>query len=133
MDIRVDTQPDGSVILEKTDWKAPGFERLARAYSRILQAEVTLLDPDEIMDSGYSGFKVKTLNGFYVEVAAMLVNWRLMLVPVGVPSPVAERYWCFAGRDGASLARAMGQAALFDGSPDWAPEGFIRAWDRDVR
>lgn len=108
-------------------WRA----RIAAHYSAVIGIAVTVLDPGDPSQAGYDGFRVKTAGGYHADIFAMLVNWRLALTPVNVTLPVPKRYWCFGGRDGASLALAMGQAALWDGSPEWQPAGFTRAWNRD--
>ena len=105
--------------------------RIAANYTSILGLPVTVLDRDDPSQAGYDGFRVKIAGGYSADVLAMLVNWRLALVPQNEIMPIAKRYWCFGGRDAASLALALGQAALWDGSLDWQPAAFTRAWNRE--
>src|SRR5580700_1765432 len=104
MDMQLHEGPDGSVYLIEVDWPDSAYQRIAAQYSAILNTHVTVLSPGDPTATGYNGFRVKTAGGFHADVRAMLVNWRLALVPVGVQHPVPKRYWCYAGRDGLSLA-----------------------------
>lgn len=107
------------------------YERVAAQFSAIFGEPVSVLDVEDAYSTGYEGFRVKTLNGYHADVLSMLAGWRLTLVPVGAYEPVfaGMRFWCFEGKSAQSLALAMGQARLFDGSEDWAPCGFSRGWD----
>jgi hypothetical protein len=128
VDIEVTDSAGGGFRLVRHDWRSPDYQRIAAQFSAVLGLEVTVLNSADPVGSGYEGFRVKTVNGRHAEVAAMLACWHLMLVPAGVEYAVPRRYWCFGGRGVLSLALAMGQAAAFDGSDDWAPIGFSRAW-----
>src|SRR5512146_575820 len=101
-DIRLH-QEGSSVYAERVDWTDPVFQQIAAQYSDILGCDVRVLADDDTSSAGYSGFRVKTAGGYHADVYAMLVNWRLALVPEGQECPVPKRYWCFAGRDGISL------------------------------
>jgi hypothetical protein len=111
------------------DWADIAHQKLAERYSAILGTHVTVLDPTNETGAGYNGFRVKTAGGYHADVFAMIFSWRLALVPVDEVMPLPRWYWCYAGRDSASLALAMGNAALYDGSPGWRPIGFRKAWN----
>lgn len=129
-DVFLHLNPDGTAAWAALDWDSPVLGVIAAQYSDVLKCEVRVLAGDDETAAFRHGFRVKTAGGYHADVYGMLVNWRLALVPVETPVPVARRYWCYAGRGGETLALALASAALWDGTEDWEPSGFERAWNR---
>jgi hypothetical protein len=111
--------------------KALRFQRIADQFSAVLRYPVIVLNPEDPTTTGYEGFRVKTEKGYHADVLTMADEWRLALVPEGAYEPVFGiiRYWSFEGRAALVLARAVGQAASFDGSEEWHPIGYTYAWN----
>lgn len=75
-------------------------------------------------------FRVKTVDGFHIEVLPMFVNWRVHTLPVdGGPFAWSERFWCYEGRGQSSFVTAVLAAHAWDGGADTEPVGWVKSWD----
>jgi hypothetical protein len=85
--------------------------------------------PLERIDGGY---RVAETDECYIDVLAMLFNWRIAETPKDYPLTI-NRHWCYAGRDSATLLRAIGQARLWvalggDEPAGWNKNGQTGEW-----
>jgi hypothetical protein len=71
------------------------------------------------------GWRVKTnvAGTHYIDVLAMMFNFRIVETPVDCPL-VYDRYWCYEGRGAGSFVRTVLAAQTWDGAPDTEPEGW---------
>lgn len=76
-------------------------------------------------------FRVKTVDGYHIEVIPAIYNFRIHTVPVdGGPLAWTERYWCYAGRGPDTFVAAILAAHAWDGAADTEPVGWIKSWDQ---
>ncbi len=116
---------DGAAVMAVRDeeW----YHVMAGQLSQLLGHDVTALDPDDPHSTGYRGFRVAETETCYVDVLAMLVNWRVASVPKGRLHPVADRYWCYAGTGRLALGQAAIAAWHWYGDPAAEPFGYARS------
>jgi hypothetical protein len=67
--------------------------------------------------------KLNDAGTHYIDVLAMLYNYRVVLTPVDMPM-VIVRHWCYAGVDPDTLLRAAAAACAWDGALDTEPLGW---------
>lgn len=77
-------------------------------------------------------FRVKQVEGYFLDVAPMLVNHRLCTTWIDDQDEYA-RFWCYTGNSRAAFMAAVLAAALWDGSDDseplgWNKSGQTREW-----
>lgn len=71
-----------------------------------------------------TAWRIRETATAYIEVAPMLFNDRIMVVPKAAPRTYG-RYWCYP-KGGAALLAAL----AWDGSDDTEPVGWIKTWDQ---
>lgn len=76
--------------------------------------------------NGRGCYSVKETEHYYVEIAPMIFNYRVVITPKASPDGY-EAGWCYFGRTAASLTRAVLAAAAFDPETETAPVGYDKA------
>lgn len=67
--------------------------------------------------------KLNDAGTHYIDVLAMLYNYRIVLTPIDRPMFI-DRHWCYAGLGGPMLLRAAAAAYAWDGALDTEPVGW---------
>lgn len=73
------------------------------------------------MERVRGGYRVKTEDGYHLDIRPMLRLFRLVEVPVSEPRDTA-RYWCYQSFEAAALAGMAWQV-----SADTQPVGHVRS------
>lgn len=71
-----------------------------------------------------TAWRVQETETAYIEVAPMMFNDRVMVVPKDSPFTYG-RYWCYQ-KGGAAILAAL----AWDGADDTEPVGWIKSWDQ---
>ncbi|TCO57164.1 hypothetical protein [Actinocrispum wychmicini] len=68
------------------------------------------------------GWRIKTNDAgtHYVDILAMIYNYRIVLTPIAAPLLI-DRFWCYAGHDLQTLLRTFLAAHAWDGALDGEP------------
>ncbi len=74
------------------------------------------------IDGGYR-IKENAVGTHYVDILAMIVNYRIVLTPKDDPTCYV-RYWCYSGNDLAAFIVVMLAAFAWDGALDSEPLGW---------
>lgn len=72
-----------------------------------------------------AGFRIKTVEGFHIDILPMIFNHRIVTTPVEEDPLTAcyTRYWCYP-----SALAAFAAVEAWDGSPDTEPVGWTKAY-----
>jgi hypothetical protein len=68
-------------------------------------------------------FRVKQVPGYFLDIAPMLVNYRLCTTWIDDQSRY-DRFWCYAGSGRATWMAAVLAATMWDGSDETEPMGW---------
>ncbi len=72
------------------------------------------------------GWRVTETPTHHIDVLAMLFNWRVAETPKASPQTI-DRFWCYAGRDGAVLLSAVTAAVAWAESGEDEPRGWNKS------
>ncbi len=81
---------------------------------------------DDVLVPIDGGFRVAETDTHWIDVLAMMFNWRVAETPKRDPSGW-DRAWCYVGRDAATFVRAVAAAKAWVASGEDEPRGWNKS------